>query len=72
MEIQNEKLKAAVVDMDEDIGKGYAKCEVSIAKIDGVVITLSAYSWREAKDCDIDDPIPEFLCITQAQKGGAA
>lgn len=70
MEIQNEKLQAVVADMVEDINKGYSKCEVSIAKIDGVVITLSAYGWREAKDCDIDDPIPEFLCINSA--GGGA
>ncbi len=71
MEIQNEKLKTLIADAVKDIGKGYSKCEVSIAKIDGVVITLSAYSWREAKDCDIEDPIPEFLCINSAG-GGAA
>ena len=70
MKIHTEKLSALVRDLVKDINKGYSKCEVSIAQIDGVVVTISAYHWREANDCDIDEPIAEHVCM-EAEKGGA-
>ncbi len=69
MKIHTEKLSALVVDIVNDINKGYAKCEVSIAQIGGVVVTISAYSWREANDCDIEEPIAKHVCVESPKAG---
>lgn len=63
MEIRTERLEPLILNLVHDIKKGYSKAEVSIALIDGVVITVSAYDHGEAEDCSIDAPTEANTCI---------